>query len=263
MQKLENALSRNDMRDAEIITTAQGDILHRDASDRNASFPELRIYYQLIRKVLSLLDACKSDFEEDRYDWIRGAVWGGGLHIKEIKKFDTELIQSLKPDFPDLAPDKYVFPCLGWQHYRTLILRRIGSLKWKPELNWSKLKCPTPGSFLRSFRSNVSERNRPFRRRIKSRITTEILVGNDRLVAEMDSLVLEWTTLDKRELEFTIWNKNLEYNSVIFLAISNYTPTAMKICWPLRWTTVTTRASKLTTEVTAVSSGSRRLIFFA
>lgn len=67
MQKLENALSRNDMRDAEIITTAQGDILHRDASDRNASFPELRIYYQLIRKVLSLLDACKSDFEEDRY----------------------------------------------------------------------------------------------------------------------------------------------------------------------------------------------------
>lgn len=107
---LEIAQARSEMEDGTITATRADSVLDNASiftAPVHSPKAEMREYYRLIKTILSDIDACKVHLERHRYRRIRDGVWM--LHMEENDTFDASLVQSLKPNFPDLIPGGYVF----------------------------------------------------------------------------------------------------------------------------------------------------------
>ncbi|ODM24075.1 hypothetical protein SI65_01665 [Aspergillus cristatus] len=106
MKELEKALALSGITNAQLLPTATGFPVRNDASTLTAPM-EMKMYYQMIKQVMSAIDAFKFRLERGRYSRIRNGVQR--LHEEENDKFDDHLVKLLRPYFPDLIPGKPKF----------------------------------------------------------------------------------------------------------------------------------------------------------
>lgn len=115
----------------EVIPRDLGDSPSSCSSDDPLSFKsslsyEMWIYCGLIREMLSQVDGCESELEENRYERIRERVWR--LHMREVERFPEEIPEEIQQVFGDIFPldrdlEEYVmwFPLwyTGWHEANT------------------------------------------------------------------------------------------------------------------------------------------------